>query len=111
MPTLALVALTPSVMPETLRALVGDGSKPPPLFNCTPAALIRRRREEKQRAHRHASDTPDVLEDRPRPYLKFRPLASFLLLAQPDLLLILLWSSLYYALYYAVLYAAYPYQH
>lgn len=95
------------MLPETLRALVGDGSKPPPLLNCTPAALLRRRREEKRRAHDHTSDTPGVLEDHPRPHLKFRPLASFLLLAQPDLLLILLWSSLYYALYYAVLYAAY----
>lgn len=35
--------------------------------------------------------------------LKFNPFTSFLLLLEVDLLLMLLWGSVYYALYYSVL--------
>lgn len=75
-------------LPETLRSLVGDGSLPPPLLNCTPAACLRRRR-----------GAAVTLSHR----TKFAPLTSFRLLLEPDLLLILLWASIYYSLYYAVL--------
>jgi len=34
---------------------------------------------------------------------QFKPLASFMLVFEPDLILIFVWSSLYYALWYAVL--------
>ena len=35
---------------------------------------------------------------------QFKPWASFQLAFEPDLIMILIWSSLYYALWYAVLY-------
>ena len=35
--------------------------------------------------------------------VQFQPLSSFLLLLQPDLVMFLLWSSVYYALTYAIL--------
>lgn len=41
-----------SFFPETLRSLVGDGTIPPPLLNCTPAALLRRKRELREMEHR-----------------------------------------------------------
>lgn len=85
------VILVPMILflPETLRSLVGDGSLPPPLLNCTPAACVRRKRRGGQVAV--------------NPRTKYAPLTSFRLLLEPDLLLILIWASIYYALYYAVL--------
>lgn len=41
--------LNRSLLPETLRSLVGDGSIPPPMINCTPV-MYRRRRQEKRKA-------------------------------------------------------------
>jgi hypothetical protein len=55
-------SLTISLLPETLRSLVGDGSIPPPMLNCTPQAYRRRRREEKQA---EKEGRPPVLVDRP----------------------------------------------
>jgi hypothetical protein len=97
--------------PETLRSIVGNGSLPPPILNCTPQACIRRRRSEKEYAQGGLGS--DAVA--PLPYKKvsstcglsaddqFAPFTSFVLLLEPDLLLMLIWSSLYYALYYAVL--------
>ena len=45
-----------SFFPETLRSLVGDGSIPPPLLNCTPAVLLRRKREMKEIRERGGED-------------------------------------------------------
>lgn len=85
------VILVPMILflPETLRSLVGDGSLPPPILNCTPMAYYRRRKR----------GVKVVIQER----TKYAPLTSFLLLLEPDLLLILLWASIYYSLYYAVL--------
>lgn len=60
--TLLGYSLTISLLPETLRSLVGDGSIPPPMINCTPQAYRRRRREEKQA---DKEGRPPVLVDRP----------------------------------------------
>jgi len=54
--------LMSSLLPETLRSLVGDGTIPPPLLNCTPQAYRRRRREERQA---NEEGRPPVLVDRP----------------------------------------------
>ncbi|WVR03902.1 hypothetical protein IAU60_000901 [Kwoniella sp. DSM 27419] len=84
--------------PETLRSLVGDGSLPPPLLNCTPAALLRRKRE-----LREAAQDGETPEDLGHHRAKFKPWASFLLFLQPDIALMFTWSSLYYANWYALL--------
>ncbi|CAD6587454.1 MAG: hypothetical protein TREMPRED_004760 [Tremellales sp. Tagirdzhanova-0007] len=94
------VAIVPMLFffPETLRSLVGDGSIPPPLLNCTPAALRKRRREIKDYRTR-GEDMQATRSYRS----KFNPWASFQLALEPDVILIFLWSSLYYALWYALL--------
>ncbi|RSH94560.1 hypothetical protein EHS25_004364 [Saitozyma podzolica] len=84
--------------PETLRSLVGDGSLPPPLLNCTPAALVRRKRELRELKER-GEDLVDLGTHRG----KFKPWASFVLAFEPDLMLIFVWASLYYAMWYGVL--------
>ncbi|WWD16590.1 hypothetical protein CI109_101018 [Kwoniella shandongensis] len=92
--------LVPMVLafPETLRSLVGDGSIPPPLLNCTPAALLRRKRELKEMQEK--GETPEALDMH---RAKFKPWASFLLFLEPDIALMFTWSSLYYAMWYALL--------
>ncbi|WWC60193.1 uncharacterized protein I303_102758 [Kwoniella dejecticola CBS 10117] len=84
--------------PETLRALVGDGSIPPPLLNCTPAALMRRKRALKDLEER--GENPQNLTSK---RAKFKPLASFLLFLEPEIALMFTWASLYYAFWYAIL--------
>ncbi|WWC68737.1 uncharacterized protein I206_102671 [Kwoniella pini CBS 10737] len=84
--------------PETLRALVGDGSVPPPLLNCTPAALMRRKRELKELSEK--GEDPQQLTSK---RAKFKPLASFLLFLEPEIALMFTWASLYYAFWYAIL--------
>ncbi|OCF58020.1 hypothetical protein L486_04047 [Kwoniella mangroviensis CBS 10435] len=84
--------------PETLRTLVGDGSLPPPLINCTPAALMRRKRE--LRELKEKGEDPEQMTSK---RVKFNPLASFLLFLEPEIALIFTWSSLYYAFWYAIL--------
>ncbi|OCF32300.1 hypothetical protein I316_05968 [Kwoniella heveanensis BCC8398] len=93
--------LVPMILafPETLRSLVGDGSLPPPLWNCTPAALLRRKQEMKEMRERGESGDSLGLTKR----AKFKPWASFLLFLEPDIALMFTWSSLYYAHWYALL--------
>ncbi|KLT46062.1 MFS general substrate transporter [Cutaneotrichosporon oleaginosum] len=88
------VILAPMIlfMPETLRALVGDGSGTPPRLNRTPAQAIQHKKAKK------AGETTKAVA-----YGRYNPLTSFLLLKEPDLLLMLLWGSVYYSLYYSVL--------
>lgn len=52
----------PSLLPETLRSLVGDGSIPPPMINCTPM-MYRRRRQEKRKAKEEGTECR--ITDRP----------------------------------------------
>ncbi|WRT65600.1 uncharacterized protein IL334_002545 [Kwoniella shivajii] len=84
--------------PETLRALVGDGSLPPPLLNCTPAALLRRKRELK-RLQENGEIPQEMVSERAR----FKPWASIVLVIEPEIALMFTWASLYYALWYAIL--------
>lgn len=91
MGSVILVPMT-LLLPETLRALVGDGSGTPPLLNRTPRQVVQRKRAKK------AGGTTKALA-----YGRYNPLTSFLLLKEMDLLLMLLWASVYYSLYYSVL--------
>ncbi|WWC87778.1 uncharacterized protein L201_002670 [Kwoniella dendrophila CBS 6074] len=84
--------------PETLRSLVGDGSLPPPLINCTPSALMRRKRE--LREVEENGESPEQLTSK---RAKFKPWASFLLFLEPEIALMFTWASLYYAFWYAIL--------
>ncbi|ORY29520.1 major facilitator superfamily domain-containing protein [Naematelia encephala] len=94
------VVLVPMIcfQPETLRSLVGDGSIPPPLLNCTPAALLRRRRD-----NQASKDRGEEIQELQTVHRKFKPWASFVLLLEPEIILLFLWASLYYALWYAIL--------
>ena len=56
------ILLSSSLLPETLRSLVGDGSIPPPMINCTPM-MYRRRRQEKRKAHEEGRECK--VADRP----------------------------------------------
>ncbi|WVQ78721.1 hypothetical protein IAT38_000808 [Cryptococcus sp. DSM 104549] len=85
-------------LPETLRSIVGDGSIPPPPLNCTPAALMKRKREMKEMEKR--GETPETLGLH---RVKYEPWTSFQLFLEPDLALMFTWASLYYALWYALL--------
>ncbi|EIW66819.1 hypothetical protein TREMEDRAFT_13664, partial [Tremella mesenterica DSM 1558] len=92
------VVLVPLILflPETLRSLVGDGSIPPPLINCTPAQLIKRKRHLRD-MHERGEAVVDLTRHR------FKPWVPFTLLFQPVVLLLFAWTSLYYAEWYAVL--------
>jgi hypothetical protein len=103
-----------SLLPETLRSLVGDGSIPPPALNCTPQAYRRRKREKRQAEQDGREATvvdrpPRVpvscvrLRKLPISDIQFRPLASLFLLFTPDLGMIFFWSAVGYALWYAVM--------
>ncbi|ODN97426.1 hypothetical protein L198_03990 [Cryptococcus wingfieldii CBS 7118] len=84
--------------PETLRSLVGDGSIPPPLANCTVPIYLHRRKEKKMLEER-GEQLPVSTTHR----AKFQPWSSFTLLLEPEIALMFLSSSLYYALWYALL--------
>lgn len=90
----ALVAIM-IFLPETLRTLVGDGSLPPPLVNCNPRDLLRR--------HKQPPELVQQALELQQQRLKFQPWLSFVLLFQPDVCLLFVWTSLYYAEWYAVL--------
>ncbi|ODO04663.1 hypothetical protein I350_05272 [Cryptococcus amylolentus CBS 6273] len=84
--------------PETLRSLVGDGTIPPPLTNCTVPIYLQRRKEKKMLEER-GEQLPVSTTHR----AKFQPWSSFALLLEPEIALMFLSSSLYYALWYALL--------
>ncbi|KAH9944252.1 MFS general substrate transporter [Epithele typhae] len=76
------------LLPETLRAMVGDGSIPPPAWYKPVIPVI----------SRTTQDTSDVVRPPPRPFQN--PLLLFLC---PDVTLILLFNALVYAEFYAVI--------
>lgn len=53
-----------SIMPETLRSLVGDGSIPPPTLNCSPMVMYKRRQMAK--AAMKAGEEGEHVERPPR---------------------------------------------
>jgi hypothetical protein len=89
-----------------------------PCHRCTPAALVRRKRELRELKER-GEDLVDLGTHRgkvsrlrygevwsgraPVELSQFKPWASFVLAFEPDLMLIFVWASLYYAMWYGVL--------
>ncbi|RSH92528.1 hypothetical protein EHS25_008944 [Saitozyma podzolica] len=73
-------------LPETLRAVVGNGSVPPTLICSRPVDLARKR-ERKMDAEALETTFP-VPEKKP-----YKPFASFQMLAYPEILLILVFGS------------------
>ncbi|KAL1870910.1 hypothetical protein VTK73DRAFT_2365 [Phialemonium thermophilum] len=83
-------------MPETLRAIVGNGSIAPPLLNSRPLDLKRRC---KSTVDTECLDTPQRVLKRK----KYRPLASVQMLAYPEILTILAFGSCAFACMFASL--------
>ncbi|KAJ9109769.1 hypothetical protein QFC19_001999 [Naganishia cerealis] len=87
-------------LPETLRSIVGDGSLPKPWYNRRPQESLKLREEAKNRFGKGILPPEEVLKLQRK---KFKPLQSFRMLLFPDVILMLLYSSLIYAQYYCVL--------
>jgi hypothetical protein len=75
-----------SVLPETLRAIVGDGSVPPPRLYRTPLALIK---------GSHVS--PSSSRPPKKPFQN-----PFLLFTYPDVVTLLVFNAIVYAVFYGV---------
>ncbi|CEL56102.1 putative transporter AQR1 OS=Saccharomyces cerevisiae (strain ATCC 204508 / S288c) GN=AQR1 PE=1 SV=1 [Rhizoctonia solani AG-1 IB] len=80
--------------PETLRAIVGDGSRPPQKWNRTPITILGRKVEKKE----VESDRPDLTT----PRKSANPLRIFRVFTQPDILLVLICTGIIYSLFYSV---------
>jgi hypothetical protein len=88
-------------MPETLRAIVGDGSLRPPFINARPIDWIRK-------THAHSAD-PEKVEEaaaalatktaKPR----YNPLVSFRMLLYPEVFLIEVFGSMVFGVFFGVL--------
>ncbi|KAL5640286.1 hypothetical protein ACGC1H_007529 [Rhizoctonia solani] len=80
--------------PETLRAIVGDGSRPPQKWNRTPITILGRK-------------VPKITTDGDRSVLTTprrgaNPLQIFRVFTQPDILLVLISTGIVYSLFYSV---------
>lgn len=87
---LLFMALT---FPETLRAIVGDGSRPPQKWNQTPV-LILGRKVSKIAEGTYVTSTV--------PRKSANPLHIFRVFTQPDILLVLICTGIIYSLFYSV---------
>ncbi|CAE6437019.1 unnamed protein product [Rhizoctonia solani] len=88
---LVFMALT---FPETLRAIVGDGSKPPQKWNRTPILVLGRKVPKKVAG----GDRPALTT----PRKSANPLRIFRVFTQPDILLVLICTGVIYSLFYSV---------
>lgn len=90
-------------LPETLRALVGDGTIPPPPISRRPQDQYKLRQKRRYQA-RHPEQTfePEDEIERP-PKKRYDPLGSFKALLQPDVAALLLYAGMVFASMYAVL--------
>ncbi|GAB1526890.1 hypothetical protein RhiTH_010064 [Rhizoctonia solani] len=79
--------------PETLRAIVGDGSRPPQKWNQTPV-LILGRKVSKIAEGTYVTSTV--------PRKSANPLHIFRVFTQPDILLVLICTGIIYSLFYSV---------
>ncbi|CUA67477.1 Quinidine resistance protein 1 [Saccharomyces cerevisiae S288c] [Rhizoctonia solani] len=102
---LVFMALT---FPETLRAIVGDGSRPPQKWNRTPIPILGRKTPKVTTGDDHSVLTA--------PRKGANPLNVFRLFTQPDVLLVLVCNGILYSLFYSVttttsplFLSAYPY--
>ncbi|WVQ78691.1 hypothetical protein IAT38_000778 [Cryptococcus sp. DSM 104549] len=95
------VVLVPLILflPETLRSLVGDGSIPPPTLNSSPIMLYQRRKMERELRER-GEEGEKVERPPPKPY---QPLSAFMLLFNPEIILINIFVSLIYLEFYSSL--------
>lgn len=93
------VILVPLIffLPETLRAIVGDGSIPPPLLNSSPMTIIHRKRIARLQEER--GEEPVV---RP-PKKPYQPLSAFIILFTPEISLLFIFVSFLYLEFYCVL--------
>lgn len=90
------------LMPETLRARVGDGSLKPPTINARPMDWIRNARRTSDDAEKQQEVDPAALATRTtKP--KYNPLASFKMLFYPEVFLIELFGSLTFATFFGTL--------
>lgn len=91
-----------SFMPETLRAIVGDGSLKPPLINSRPIDLVRNSRRTLDDPEKRQDPTPAAIATRSlKP--KYNPLASFRMLAYPEVFLIEIFGSMVFATFFGTL--------
>lgn len=88
---LIFMALT---FPETLRAIVGDGSNPPQKWNRTPLPILGRKIPK--------TDLNDAQLIQGNPRRSANPLHVFRVFAQPDVLLVLFSTGIIYSLFYSV---------
>ncbi|KAG9094371.1 hypothetical protein FRC06_010876 [Ceratobasidium sp. 370] len=103
---LVFMALT---FPETLRAITGDGSKPPQKWNRTPLPILGRKLS---KTNFEDLNQPDHTAHRRSP----SPLQIFRVFVQPDVLMVLICTGILYAMFYSVttttaplFMSAYPY--
>ncbi|KAH7338906.1 MFS general substrate transporter [Rhizoctonia solani] len=87
---LIFMALT---FPETLRAIVGDGSKPPQKWNRTPIPILGRKASKTSASGEHPAPTPRKGAN---------PLRVFRVFTQPDVVLVLICTGINYSLFYSV---------
>ena len=98
--------MTIFTLPETLRALVGDGTIPPPPYCRRPQDQwkISRKRREQRRNPDQTVDNDEEMEDAVRPPKKrYDPLGSFKALLEPDVAALLMYAGMVFASMYAVL--------
>lgn len=104
-------------MPETLRALVGDGSIPPPMLNASPQMCLQRRKMERELKangqEKEHVDRPPKKKVCPA-HLKsgseqlmrvqFNVLAAFtILVTTPEITTPLIFTALLYLVFYSIL--------
>ncbi|CAE6416731.1 unnamed protein product [Rhizoctonia solani] len=80
--------------PETLRAIVGDGSKPPQKWNRTPIPILGRKTPKVLASGEHSVPTT--------PRKGANPFHVFRVFTQPDIVLVLVCTGINYSLFYSV---------
>lgn len=90
------------LMPETLRAIVGDGSLRPPFINARPIDWIRKTRADSADPEKvEEVDTAALATKTAKP--RYNPLVSFRMLFYPEVFLIEIFGSMVFGVFFGVL--------
>ncbi|KAF8602360.1 MFS general substrate transporter [Ceratobasidium sp. AG-I] len=92
----AMVVFMALTFPETLRAIVGDGSRPPQKWNRTPLSILGRKAPKSNDQHSTNAASEPAAKRSPSPLQILR------VFTQPDILIVLISTGILYSLFYSV---------